>query len=144
MRTIATTAVCTMLLASTAFAARESFYFYLSDTGTNISTFSSSRNTKININDPWTLKITSITCSGYGIRFAPAKVKDSSIIACRQSAVWRNTTGYGLVQFASGASAQPHNNMHRNNATTLAFLCFNLFINTFLPLSSLWGYRFND
>ena len=102
MRTIATTAICTMLLASTAFAARESFYFYLSDTGSNISTFSSSRNTKVNINDPWTLKVTTITCAGYGIRFAPAKVKDSSITACKQSAVWRNTTGYGLVKFASG------------------------------------------
>lgn len=103
MRTIVTTAICTMLLASTAFAARESFYFYLSDTGTEISSFSTSRNTKVNINDPWTLKITSISCSGlYGIRFAPAKVVGSSVTACKQSAVWRNTTGYGLVKFASG------------------------------------------
>ena len=100
---LATTAKCTLLVASSVFAGKAYYSFSLGNTGTTIEKFSASKNDKTILSNPWTLKVTSITCSGqYGVRFAPAMVNSSGDVTrvCTQSAVWRNGTGYGTVAYA--------------------------------------------
>lgn len=97
--------MCTFILASTAYAGKAYYSFSLGNTGSTINHFSASTNDKIIQSNPWTLKITSITCIGnYGIRFAPAKYNKVTKVAtpCAQSATWRNGTGYGTTAFAAG------------------------------------------
>lgn len=97
------------MLSGTANAGRAYFGFTLSNTGKNFTTYSLVTNKKTILSDPWTLKVTSISCSGkYGIRFAPAKYSTSQkkvTKVCTSSATWRNGTGYGTIKYASGDAA---------------------------------------
>lgn len=105
---LVTTAMCTLLMASSVFAGKAYYSFTLGNTGTAIENFSASKNDKTILSNPWTLKVTSMTCSGqYGIRFAPAMVNSAGKVTrvCTQSATWRSGTGYGTVAYASGDAA---------------------------------------
>jgi hypothetical protein len=107
-KVLVTTAMCTLLMASSVFAGKAYYSFSLGNTGTAIENFSISKNDKTILANPWTLKVTSITCSGqYGVRFAPAMVNSSGNVTrvCTQSAVWRSGTGYGTTAYASGDAA---------------------------------------
>lgn len=107
---LVTTAVCTML-ASTAVSAasRPSFNFILGNTGKNFQNISSTYNKKVYISNPWTLKVTSITCIGQnGIRVVPVQYNTSTgtnTKICTKSGVWRNGTGYGTVSYAAEDAA---------------------------------------
>lgn len=101
-RVIALAALCTMMLTTSASAGKVIYTFDLHNTGkTYCNSNVSSANNKIIQSDPWTLKVTSISCSGvYGIRFVPV-IKNTNY-ACSKSAVWRNGTGYGTVAYSTG------------------------------------------
>lgn len=100
-----TAGLCTMLFAGNAYAGKAYYSFYLSNTGTTFTSYSVSTNKKTIVSNPWTLKVESINCSGpYGIRFAPAQATSSGTLVrvCPQSAIWKNSTGYSNVNYASG------------------------------------------
>lgn len=104
-RVLVMTALCTVLVAGSALGGTKCKYdFTLGNTGTTISKFSETYNEKKYISNPWTLYVESIGTSGsYGIRFAPAKSNGSGNVVkvCTQSGVWRTSTGYGTVAYAS-------------------------------------------
>lgn len=108
-RVLVMTALCTVLVAGSAFAEIATkqceYSFTLGNTGTSITHLSDTTNQKKYTSNPWTLYVRSIASSGsYGVRFAPAKVtaNEELISVCTQSGVWRASTGYGTVSYASG------------------------------------------
>lgn len=101
--------LCTTL-SSTAYAGKAYYTFELKNTGQNITNRSASTNKKTIKSNPWTLKVTSITCTGpNGIRFVPVKVRRTGntvgYTPCKASGVWRSGTGYGTTKYAKGDAA---------------------------------------
>lgn len=102
-----TTAMCTLLMAGTALAATKSNFstgsLRLDGAGNAIIKETGSYNYKTDASQPWSLNITYISSQGdYGIRFFPAKVDGSVITYCKQSGIWRHTTGWVDVAYQTG------------------------------------------
>lgn len=99
--------MCTLLVAGTVSAATTSNYstgnLRLNANGSPVVKETGSYNYKTNASQPWSLYVASILCQGdHGIRFFPAKVDGSTLTYCTQSGIWRHTTGWVDVAFASG------------------------------------------
>lgn len=96
-----------LLLSGPVHAANMNYSFSLTNSGKQYQKITSNYNKKTIKSDPWTLKVSSITCAGnYGINFCPVKYKASSnsiVKYCTASSVWRKGTGNAAtIAFASG------------------------------------------
>ncbi len=96
-----------ILLSGTVYAAsKPGFNFSLTNSGQAYNKMSDTYNKKTIKSDPWTIYVSSITCSGtYGISFCPVRYNSSTnaiIKKCTNSAVWRHSTGGTTVSYASG------------------------------------------
>lgn len=103
-----TAGLCTMLFAGNAYAGAVGYDFTLQNTGSTIKNFSTTKNQKTILSNPWTLKVRNISSFGpYGIRFAPAQIDSKGKVTkvCAQSAIWKNSAGYSNVNYASGEAA---------------------------------------
>lgn len=97
------TLMCAMVFMGTVHAADKSFSFTLVNTGQRYINFSKNYNKKEYSSDPWTVKVSTITCYGnYGMSFCPAKYVSGTTTACKSSAMWVNSRGTHYGKYASG------------------------------------------